>query len=119
MSIGKQVSIGRLHTDVANGLLRDKHLSLNLLPSFLAKSEGNIDSESSNDDGDSLLQQQEVLLTCLSINQNTVLPASSNLRNRKCFQPIFSTMEGIGFLFNNTMKKVGLFLRLRSRRRGR
>ena len=71
MSIGKQVSIGHLHTDVADGLLRDKHLSLNLLPAFLAKSEGDLDSESSSDDGDSLIQQQDALLTCLSLSQNT------------------------------------------------
>lgn len=109
MSIGKQVSIGHLHTDVADGLLRDKHLSLNLLPAFLAKSEGDLDSESSSDDGDSLIQQQDALLTCLSLSQNTVLPASCNLRNGNCLQPIFSSAEGIGFLFYNTMKRLGLF----------
>lgn len=109
MSIGKQVSIGHLHTDVADGLLRDKHLSLNLLPAFLAKSEGDLDSESSSDDGDSLIQQQDALLTCLSLSQNTVLPASCILRNGNCLQPIFSSAEGIGFLFYNTMKRLGLF----------
>ena len=109
MSIGKQVSIGHLHTDVADGLLRDKHLSLNLLPAFLVKSEGDLDSESSSDDGDSLIQQQDALLTCLSLSQNTVLPASCILRNGNCLQPIFSSAEGIGFLFYNTMKRLGLF----------
>lgn len=97
MSFGKQISIGRLRVDVADGLLRDKHLRRLLLTDvFSAYYTLYSDSDDDSDDG-GVAEQLECLLV------NAVVPADESPATERTLlyviwvNPIFFIMKLIGF----------------------
>ena len=98
MSFGKQISIGRLHTEVANGLLRNKHLRCLLLTNEISKF-FSLNLESDDDsDGGGLPDLLERLLENI-VKPAGVYPAGNILLSVLTVNPIFFIMKPIGFLF--------------------
>ena len=74
MSLGKQITIGRLNTKVVDGLMRNKHLRKLLLTSFITTQRA--ESDFSDDDSDeSPIEQLQQLFIASTITAD-VYPAS-------------------------------------------
>ena len=96
MSFGKQISIGRLHAEVADGLLRSKHLRCLLLTNELSKFFSlNFESDDDSDDG-GLADLLERLLEN-TVKPAGVYPAGNILFNVLMVNPIFFITKSIGF----------------------
>ncbi|MBR4690142.1 MAG: hypothetical protein IKO90_06730 [Bacteroidales bacterium] len=96
MSFGKQISIGRLHAEVANGLLRNKHLRCLLLTNEISKF-FSLNLESDDDsDGGGLPDLLERLLENI-VKPAGVYPAGNILFSELTVNPIFFIMKSIGF----------------------
>lgn len=73
MSLGKQITIGRLNTEIVDGLMRKKHLRKLLLTSFVTTLLAELDF--SDDDGDeNPIERLQQLLLCPTLTAD-VYPA--------------------------------------------
>ncbi|MBO4777647.1 MAG: hypothetical protein J5588_04060 [Bacteroidales bacterium] len=73
MSLGKQITIGRLNTEIVDGLMRNKHLRKLLLTSFVTTLLAELDF--SDDDGDeNPIERLQQLLLCPTLTAD-VYPA--------------------------------------------
>jgi len=73
MSLGKQITIGRLNTEIVDGLMRNKHLRKLLLTSFITTLLAELDF--SDEDGDeSPIERLQQLLLCPTLTAD-VYPA--------------------------------------------
>lgn len=96
MSFGKQISIGRLHAEVSNGLLRNKHLRCLLLTNEISKF-FSLNLESDDDsDGGGLSDLLERLLENI-VKPAGVYPAGNILFSVLTVNPILFIMKKIGF----------------------
>lgn len=90
MSLGKQISIGRLQVAVSDGLIRDQHIK-NLT---LAPIRSSVCEDSSGEDDDGLPPiLSDLLLTTAIVSQDEVHPASSYVIIL-CCTPIIVSCSG-------------------------
>ena len=84
MSLGKQITIGRLNTEIVDGLMRNKHLRKLLLTSFITTLLAELDF-SDDDDDESPIERLQQLLLCPTLTAD-VYPA---LQESILFKNIF------------------------------
>jgi hypothetical protein len=62
MSLGKQITIGRLNTEIVDGLMRNKHLRKLLLTSFVTTQLAELDFSDGDGDENPIERLQQLLL---------------------------------------------------------
>lgn len=105
MSLGKQISIAHVHTEIADALLRDKHLRRVLLPSFGKDLCAESDEQEKTDD-DVPLDLLETLQLVCPVTKSILYPASRQQTYLFIQNPIFLHAKSIGFLISHQMKKI-------------
>lgn len=107
MSLGKQISIGRLQVAVSDGLIRDQHIK-NLT---LAPIRSSVCEDTSGDDDDGLPPMlSDLLHTTTLVSQDEVHPASSSVCNLCCCPIVARAAVGF-FMYYRYEKNCKFFHR--------
>ncbi|MCQ2607189.1 MAG: hypothetical protein MJ197_00670 [Bacteroidales bacterium] len=107
MSIGKQITIGRVNTEVADGLLRDQHIKEIFTSEFM---NGSSDDDDSSGGDENILTLLEQTILCPTQLTTEACPASCKSSYFVNSNPIFWWPQSIGFFIFKSYEKNQLAL---------
>lgn len=102
MSIGKQITIGRVNTEVADSLLRDQHIKEIFTSEFM---NGSSDDDDSSGGDENILALLEQTLLCSTQTTTEVCPASCSVSYYVNPNPIRWWPQSIGFFIFKSYEK--------------